>query len=206
MFMKFTKVAAAAAALAALPGVAQAGTSTASGTASFSVVSQCSITGATVNLGTYTVNNTFQDVGNKLGYGYYNVGTERVGTNGYEGITWGKVTCDIGTPYQILINGTHPDDNGIKLNIGDKSIDLTILVKSIGGNAVPVIWGWGGGTDWGTIANGDTFDVAGVGTGVEQLIKGSAPIYFDSTGSALATDKLGVAGTYTDTLTYTMNF
>jgi len=54
MIKNFSKLAIVAAAAAALPGVAQAGTSTATGTAVINIVSQCAVTGANVSLGSYT--------------------------------------------------------------------------------------------------------------------------------------------------------
>lgn len=206
MFMKFTKVAAAAATLAALPGVAQAGTATASGTATLNVISQCSVTGATVNLGTYTVNNTFQDIANQLGYTASPVSTPTLGTNGYDALVWGKVNCANGTPYQLQIKGTTAN-SGVKIDIAGKTAHLVPIVKSLGGVNVPQTpGGWDG---WGAVSNGPgaTYSAAGVGTGVDQEIRGSAPIYFGMSGmTALATDKLAVAGSYTDALTYTLNF
>lgn len=63
----------------------------------------------------------------------------------------------------------------------------------------------GGWTGWGAVVNSTS--AAGAGTGVEQEIRGSAPVYFGLSGmTALATDRLAVAGTYTDTLTYTLTF
>jgi len=53
MIKHVTKVAIVVAALAAMPGAAQAGTASATGTAAFNVTSQCTVTGANVNLGTF---------------------------------------------------------------------------------------------------------------------------------------------------------
>lgn len=206
MFKNAYKIAAAAVALSVLPGAAQAGTATTTTNASFNVVTQCSITGATVDLGTFTVNNTFFDVGQKIGYTYPPVGSERVGTDGYEGIVWGKVNCNNGTPYHLRIGGTSPYD-GILIDIAGKTAHLVPFVKTIGGVAVPTTAeSWG--PAWGEIANqGTLLAVAGVGTGQDQTIRGSAPIYFGMPGlTALDSDKLAQAGSYTDTLTYYLTF
>jgi len=201
MFKNVSTLAAAAAALAALPGAAQAGTATTTSTATFNVVTQCSVTGATVRLGTFTVNNTFQDVANKLGYTYA-TSPQTVGTDGYDALVWGKVLCNNGTPYQLQIKGTTAFA-GVKLDIANRTAHLVPIVKSLGGvNVAQTPGGW---TGWGAVAN--TTSAAGVGTGVEQEIRGSAPVYFGLNGmTALATDRLAVAGTYTDTLSYTLTF
>ena len=52
MIRKASKLALAAAAALCLPAAAQAGTSTDTKTASFTVLNQCSITGANIDLGT----------------------------------------------------------------------------------------------------------------------------------------------------------
>ena len=201
MFKNVSKFAVAAAALAALPGAAQAGTATTNSTATFNVVTQCSVTGATVRLGTFTVNNTFQDVANKLGY-TYPTSAQTVGTDGYEALVWGKVNCNNGTPYQLQIKGTTAFQ-GVKLDIAGKTAHLVPIVKSLGGVAVAQAQpSWPG---WGTVVNSSS--AAGVGLGADQEIRGSAPVYFGLTGmTALATDRLAVAGTYTDNLTYTLTF
>uniref|UniRef100_UPI0035B411E9 hypothetical protein n=2 Tax=unclassified Novosphingobium TaxID=2644732 RepID=UPI0035B411E9 len=60
---------------------------------------------------------------------------------------------------------------------------------------------------WGASANIATSGASGVGTGTNQTVRGSAPIYLNLGGlTALDTDKFGVAGTYTDNLTYTLEF
>jgi len=64
---KFPKMIALLGALAALPGAAQAGTATDTKTAAFDVINQCSVTGATINLGTYRTNQTWGDVAAVLG-------------------------------------------------------------------------------------------------------------------------------------------
>lgn len=203
MFRDIKKYAIAAAPLMALASAAQAGTATGSGTANFNVVTQCSITGANVNLGTYTANGTLMDVGRQLGYTYSTVGSQVVGSTGLSAITWGKVNCNAGTPYTLFIQGTNPW-TGIGLNIGGKTAYLVLFVTSIGGQPAPYT-GPGWSEEWGSMANG--YDgVVGVGTGQDQVLKGAAPVYFaPEWGTAAETDKL-VAGTYTDNLTYTLNF
>lgn len=205
MFKTAYKIAAAGIALAALPGVAQAGTATTTSTASFNVITQCSITGATVELGTFTVNNTFFELGQKIGYTYAAVGSETPGTDGYEGVTWGTINCDNGTPYRLKIKGNSPY-NGILINVGGKTAHLMTFVKTIGGVTAPLNEGsWT--AAWGASANIATSGASGVGTGTNQTVRGSAPIYLNLGGlTALDTDKFGVAGTYTDNLTYTLEF
>lgn len=197
-------------ALAAVPGIAHAGTSTANGTATLNVVNQCSVTGATVDLGTYTSNNTIADVAAQTG-GYLEDYVYRAGSLGLEYANWGTINCDSGTQYSLVIQGSNPagfgggmirfawQDAGV-----DKKMTFHVLVKKIGNNNVPDNFGpWAGA---GSIANlpGNLGPVAGVGSGQDQAIKGSA-VYDFLSSTEDSTEKLK-AGTYSDTLTYTLNF
>jgi len=105
MIKHVSKFALAATALVALPGAAQAGTSTDTGAASMTVINQCSVTGANVNLGTYTTNQTWDDIGKVLGRNYGDTGYSP-GTLGQEYVNFGSVTCDTATPYTLYINGS----------------------------------------------------------------------------------------------------
>ena len=92
---RFVSRIACAAALLATPGLAHAGTSTATGSASMNVLNQCSVTGANVNLGTFTTNNTWADVGSQLGY--WGEAMYSYGSQGASYANFGSVTCDAGT-------------------------------------------------------------------------------------------------------------
>lgn len=209
--MQTIQKAALAIALVAAPGIANAGTSTATGSANFNVVNQCSISGATVNLGTYTANNTVADVGADLGQ-YGEDDQFRIGNRGTDYATWGSVTCDAGTPYTLTILGSNPDSYGFgtiqfkwkNAAAQDNALMLHVLVKKIGNNVVPDSFApWAGG---GAIVNLAHLlgPAAGVGTGSPQEIRGSA-IYDWSSSLGPSSEPL-VPGTYTDTLTYTLNF
>lgn len=203
---RFISRVACAAALLATPGLAHAGTSTATGSASMNVLNQCSVTGANVNLGTFTTNNTWADVAAQLGSmqnGNYNAGSQ-----GLEYANFGSVTCDVGTPYTVFIRGSSSEDSGndiidgLKFTLNGKKVNAWIYIKKIGGVTVADSGFFRGAGarafDWGATATG---------TGSPQTIMGSAPFdFFLGTSTAALTDKLATAGTYSDTLTYTLNF
>lgn len=195
----FTKVVLAAGAIAALPSAAQAGTSTATGTATLTVMNQCSVTGATVSLGTYTVSQTWGDVANAVGkvddYLVYHAGSR-----GQEFLNYGSITCDAGVPYSLEIRGTL---GTMSITHNGKSAQSQPMIKKLGGVAVA--------DNDATLptagANVSDNVLTGTGTGSAQVLLGSAPLYFPMFGTSVyATDTLGATGIATDTLTYTLNF
>ncbi|MEN9683171.1 MAG: hypothetical protein RLZZ427_922 [Pseudomonadota bacterium] len=195
--------AALALALAALPGVAHAGGSAAaSGTATLTVINQCSVSGTTVDLGSYLTTNTWGTVGAKLGQ---LVGTTyTAGTNGPDALNFGTINCDDKLGYNLAIAGTGTT-GAIKLTINGKVMQLLMAVKKIGASPI----GDSAGTPLpGTgayLLNGGK--AGGTGTGAAQSIFGSVTVSPGTTGSTAAlTDQLGVANTYTDSLTYTLSF
>ena len=204
MFKKLNKIAlVAAAAVFALPGVANAGTATATGTASLTVVNQCSVTGATVNLGTFLASSTWASVAAELGHNKGG-GVIVTGTRGTEYLTWGSVTCDNGMAYTLSIAGTSGRLGGaIKMIVGGKEAVLTPHVKKIGA-IVQTDDAWSG-TGFGAFVGGSGRPPAtGTGTGTAQAIVGAVQFH-QSTSIATLTDALTV-GVYSDTLTYTLNF
>lgn len=191
-----------ASALVAIPGMAIAGTSTATGTASFNVASQCSVTGASVTLGTFTTTQTWADVGAELGTQGGPGGTVfTAGTKGFTPFNYGSVTCDAGTPYSLTIRGTGPT-NTMRMSVNGKVAFLPIFIKRIGVTNMP---------DTNAVAVGagtqNNAAIAGTGTGTAQALLGSALIAYSVGGTTAApADPLGAAGSFTDTLTYTLNF
>ena len=203
MFKKVSKLAIAAAAVAALPGVAHAGTATATGRAVLNVINQCTVTGKNVNLGTYTASNTWGQVGAALGS--YNGTTYTPGSLGQEHLDFGSVTCDAGTPYTLSIKGGSSIVPGA-ISIAHNGKTATFLpgIKKLAGNVVAdtsAIYA-------GTGAQVGTATLSATGTGTAQTLFGNVTLNFAVGGSAapLATETLGVAGTANDTLTYTLNF
>lgn len=197
----FAKFALAAGALVALPGMAQAGTSTASGTASINVLNQCSVAGATVNLGTYSANQTWGDVGAALGKLdlMYNFNP---GSLGSEYLNFGSVTCDAGTPYTLTIDGSY-GYGAIVLQHNGKRGRFWMAVKKLGNTVMADNWNSGGGH----VFQGDVLN--GVGTGSAQSLVGNVFMHNTSTvfwDAPDDSDTLGVAGVSTDTLNYTLNF
>lgn len=202
MIKNVSKVALVAAALIALPGAAQAGSATASGTATLTVINQCTVTGATVNLGTYTSNQTWANVGAALGS--HNGTTYTAGSQGQEYLNFGSVTCDSGAPYTLTIKGTSTGVSGaIKITQGGKVVNFLPAIKKVGGTTVAD----SNASYAGTGAHVYTSAVAGTGTGAAQTLLGNVTLALGTSGStALATDTLGTAGTASDTLSYTLNF
>lgn len=198
------KAAIAAAAIAALPGAAQAGTATATNSANFVVTNQCSVTGATVNLGSYTTNTTWGQVGGSLGLRSTGF---TAGSKGFEYLDYGSVTCDAGTPYTLTIKGTNAAGNAgtAKMTLNGKTIRLEMGIKKLDGVTLPdssTAWPGTGRQVWSS-------PVSGIGTGNPQALLGNMTVYaLNSTDPFYASviDTLGVVGQYSDTLTYTLTF
>lgn len=190
------------AAMAALPGVAHAGTATATGTAVLNVINQCTVTGATVNLGTYTATQTWAQVGASLGS--FNGTTYTPGSLGQEYLNFGVVTCDVGTPYSLSIKGTATGVPGaIKITHNGKVATFLPGIKRTSNALIADT----SATYPGTGAQVATSTLSSIGNGGGQSLYGNVTLSFSAAGTtALPTDTLGVAGTATDTLTYTLNF
>lgn len=196
-------------ALIALPSLAHAGTSTTNGTATFNVTSQCSVTGATVNLGTYRSDQTWWDLPGHLGWylAGYQPGLSGQGINpgsrGFEYANFGSVTCGAGTPYSLIIKGTGTQ-NRARLNVNGKVAAFLPAIKRLGGvvvpdNLAPNYAGSGHQMAFGPLS--------GVGTGATQALIGNIVIDFAASESTvLVSDKMGAPGTFTDPLTYTLTF
>lgn len=192
-----------ATAFLALPSIAHAGTSTANGTASMSVVNQCSVTGANANLGTFTASQKWSDVASALGQ--FDGSNYTVGTMGQEYVNFGSVTCDANWSYTLIMAGTATGVNGaIKLTVNGKVMTLFPAIKKLG--------------PWTRSDSSTTFAGAGTmmqgrspfyggGLGMATNLMGSAIVAPAASGStATLTDGLGTAGTYSDTLSYTLWF
>ena len=184
----------------ALPGAANAAASTATGTAQLAVVSQCAITGANVNFGSYLTTQTWDDVAVALGY--WSGSAFTAGAQGYEYINWGSVTCDAGVNYVVQIKGPAVY-GGIPLTVNGKVGVFLPRLKKIGSNTVPdssaLVPNVGGNPNVG---------VAGTGNGAAQSLIGNA-IFSYSSGNgttAVPSDKLTTAGAYSNGVSYTLTF
>lgn len=200
MIKNFSKLAIVAAAAAALPGVAQAGTSTATGTAVINIVSQCAVTGANVSLGSYTAAQTWNQVGAAVGL---HDGTKfTAGSQGLEYLNFGSVTCDADVPYSLAIKGTGTNGT-IKITHNSKVAAFLPAIKKIGGAGVAD----SSSAYAGTGAQVWTSAAAGKGNGQAQALLGNVTLDLKGAGATVVgTETLGVAGTAQDTLTYTLNF
>lgn len=191
-----------AAAAIALPGVAQAaGTSTDTSTASFAVVSQCALTAANVNLGVFTLNQTWDEVA--AVHGKYNGTAYTAGTAGAQSINFGTVNCDTGLEYSLTIVGSSTTaEKGAVLTHGGKTMVLWPTIKKIGATTVADNAGWAG-----VGADASSKAVTGVGTGANQTILGALTLQMvTGKSTALGTDKLATAGVVQDTLNYSLTF
>lgn len=202
MLSKFKNLPLAAFAVAAmaLPGVAHAGTSSATGTATMSVVSQCSVSGANIDLGTYLSTDTWATVGSVVGS---NVSyTYTAGSRGQEYLNFGSVTCDAGTPYTLSIKGTGPN-GAVNVAVNSQVAAFQPAVKRLGGTVVAD-------SDAGFTGVGNIMTSRSLaGTGTAQTVLGSVMISnMAAVGSTMATltSQLTQKGVFTDTLNYTLTF
>lgn len=197
--------------LAMMPSVAEAGTTTAVSNVAVELVAQCTVAGATVNLGTFVGSQTWATVANSLGY--YLVGTNgslsdsgiRMGTRGWTYANFGSVTCDAAAPYTLTIAGTHTQQGMARITIGGTTALFMPAIKSVGGAAVadnP------GGTYAGSGHQMGFSAMPGTGTGSAQELLGSMVMNLNTAAgtNVNANSPIGNAGTYSDVLTYTLNF
>ncbi len=189
-----------------LPSVAHAGSSGDQSAASFTVIQKCSVTGSTVQLGTFAVGTTMRQVGEELGRAGYERG---IGSRGTEYLTWGSVACDKDTRYKLKIGGKRiavSVPGGVEFKIGTRTFVFAPYVKKIGADLVPDNdWGVGGfGAYSGYAPQGLP---AGVGTGQPQAVLGSVAFHaYASGGFSTLDEKLQLAGVYTDQLIYELTF
>lgn len=202
-FIKNISAIALAAGIVALPGAANAATLTTTTIVTLNVTDQCSLTGADVNLGTYSVNQKWSDVAALLGS--YSAASGFIpGSLGFDYLNLGSVTCVNNVPYTLKISGSGATNERLQIVIGGKVAAFSIYVKKLGGvtvadNNAAVAPGAG------TLVN--IGGVTGTGTGVKQDVLGNVVQMVGSANTTAAlTDVLGVAGTYTDTLKYTLTF
>lgn len=199
-------------ALAIVPASAQAGTTTAVSNVAVELVSQCTVTGATVNLGSYRNTQYWREVAQSIGY--YLAGMNdglsatgiRSGTRGWEYANFGSVTCDAGLPYSLRIQGTAADGGMIRLNVNGTIALFMPAIKRLGGNVVPD----NAAPNYVNSGHHMYFGpMSGVGTGTAQEMLGSAVINLNlGAESTVRSNSMlgGGGGSYADTLTYTLNF
>ncbi len=183
-----------------------AGQSTATGTATFAVVSQCSVTGANVDLGTYRVTDTFQVVADTISY--INASSTWVaGSRGAGSMNLGSITCSNNLPYTLRIKGPGAFGAAV-LDIGSKRVAAGIYISKIGNQTQTdaVVPGLG------AYVSADAYSAAvGIGTGVPQAVMGTIPLGFAglktaNAGTAELIDQLGTTGSFSSSLTYTLTF
>lgn len=205
MAKNIIKVAMAAATFAALPGVAQAGTSTATANVTMQVGTQCVVSGANVHLGSFKSTETWGAVGAKHGSYVFNVYT--AGTAGKESLYFGSVTCDLNLPWTLTIKGTATGTGsvgGVKLTLNGNTAVLYPAIKRIGsvtlGDSMPGYFPTTGYQVWQNAA-------PGTGTGAKQDLYGNITLTYSALETTVSsTTTMGVPNTATGSLTYTLTF
>ncbi|MEN9683172.1 MAG: hypothetical protein RLZZ427_923 [Pseudomonadota bacterium] len=200
------KCTAVALALVMLPGVANAaGSSAGSGTAALIVGDQCSLTGATVDLGTFTTSQKWSDVSDSLGLlDSFNV--YKVGSRGQEYLNFGTVTCPATVNYTLNIKGSGVGfaTSAIKLVVGSQTVGLIHAIKRLGNSAKAV-------TDTNNLLPGVGAvlvggSLSGTGTGTPQSLFGSATVTMANSPGLVLSTALGTATQASDSLAYTLTF
>ncbi len=196
-------IAVAAAFVAALPGMAHAGTSDDQGSAVFDVVTQCSVTGANVDLGAFLTTQTWGDVAKELGEVNSSNPDPIYGTKGKTYVKWGSVTCNKDLEYFVQMHGSTASARVVFTHNG-KAIGFLPFVEELGG-----VTGFGipGASIAGT-GKSLYLGFTATGTGARQDMLGSAMLRFGSQYTSVTpTDVIGGPPTaLTDTLNYKLTF
>jgi hypothetical protein len=206
-FRKITAFAAAALALAALPQTAlAAGQNTANGNAALQVTNLCTLSGTSIDLGTYSTNQTWGDVGASLGLANEAVDTSyRVGTRGTQYLELGTVSCPatVLSAFNVLGTGAVQNTPGtVPIAMNGKVMNILLFVKKFGTTDINDFpGGFYAGAGEAMVTN---FFALSTSDGSPQKVLGSALVFTRSSTAAL-TDKL-TAGTYSSQLSYTLNF
>lgn len=207
MFMNKKLLATAAIAAAMISGSAQAATSTGNGSVTLTVVTpNCTVTGAAVDFGTYNTSQTWGAIGAVIGVVNDPAGGDIVGQE-YD---IGSVTCTNGTPWTLITAGSAAFQGRIQLDHNGKRGVLWQHLSKVAGAAPTVATG---STAHGNPIDG-AFTAGATGTGSAQALKGRFPLDLSSNAAAVAsgvpipalTDVLGVTGTVSDTVLYTLTF
>ena len=179
--------------------------------ATFTVIKDCWVSGATVDLGTYFSTDTVEDVANNLGYQREEDATVIRGAQPPGAITYGAVSCHAGTPYTLRITGIEPSAGDMRIDLEKGSMYLRLLVKKVGATVVPDANPSFNG--FGQSANPNLTDGKGVGVigeGRAQPILGNViPVLFQSTSDPRylrADERLGKIGVYSAKFLNTINF
>ena len=181
------------------PCAANAGSAADTAVATFTVLKQCTLTTSDLDLGTYSIDQTWDSVGNV--HGKYN-GTAYT-SGSADPIKFGVVTCDLGMPYTIqIVCSSTTSEKGATLIHAGKTMIMLPTVKKIGTIDLDDNNGWSNaGADVSSKA------VSGTGSGVGQDIVGTLTLLMVSgKSSANPSDKLGDPGVISDTLKYTLSF
>lgn len=207
----------------ASPFSARAGESVASGTVSMMInPGRCEISGQSIDLGVFQQNQTWRDVGERIGY----INESNLWVTGAMGdryATFGSILCDAGMPYSLTITGSSssPDQvawlplkGAVRFSLQNgRAVYLIPAVRTLDGQEVVHNYDWNG--------MGQTMiedrPLAGVGAGHPQAVVGHLILgtdlsalpdhsYLPSNGGASLDERIGQSGMLSDTLTYTLTF
>lgn len=203
----------------ASPFSAKAGTSTSTGTVSILInPGGCEIAGANIDLGVFQANQTWRNVGERLGY----ISESRLWVQGSQGdryVSFGKILCDLGMPYTLAMTGSGagPDEvGGLSINNAVRmmlregpAVYLIPFVRTLDGVEVPHPQDLNGMGK--AMVNGAT--VSGVGTAQLQEVRGHFTMGVKAPGASSPgldspglDDRITQTGVLSDTLTYTLTF
>lgn len=187
--------------LVAVPVTAQAGTTTAVSNVAVELAAQCTVTGATVNMGTYRSTQTWGDVASVLGSYGENGAVE--GSAGMEALEFGSVNCSAGAPYTLVVTGN--DTNNSYFMVNEQFIFMIPMFKSLGGTPLPDA----NTSQFGGFGTRASFPISHVGTGAPQVLRGTMLIGIEETG-ALGTvhpqQQIGTIEQLSTPLSYVLTF
>lgn len=204
MVENFARAAIAAAIFIAVPGVAQAGTVTATANVTMQVGTQCTISGANVHMGSFKNTDTWGTVGAKHGsYVYVYTG----GTAGKQSLYFGSVNCDAGLPWSLTIKGSSTGSQtlgAIRLTLNGKTAVMYPAIKQLGASIVSdsmsAFFPGTGNQVWSTA-------LSGIGTGAPQDMYGNITVSYTAAESNITSSTvLGPVNSGSDSLLYTLTF
>lgn len=190
---------------------ASAGTGTDTGTASMNVIGQCEVTGANVNLGTYTATDTVRTVADDVGELSFPTYAYIAGSKGKGTVPLGAVTCSDGTPFTVTMAGSGYLDS-VEIVIPAGRIAVFPTIQKIGDTVLPSGGSWMNGLGKEAGPNSEPRDgvlPGAIATGSPQQIMGNTVILTQDTadyGYLAQSTPLGASGQYSGSWVTTLTF
>lgn len=187
--------------LVAMPLAARAGTTTAVSNVGVEFAAQCTVTGATVNMGTYRSTQTWGNVASVLGYYDDNGSVE--GSAGTASLEFGSVNCSAGTPYTLVVQGNDGFNSYFVVN--EEFVYMIPMFKSLGGTTLPDL----SNTPFPGFGTRASFPISHVGTGAPQVLRGTMLIGIDENrayGTVHPQQPIGTTAQLSTPLSYVLTF